>query len=84
LPHIRYDEKTTINGSFNNDEKLDLLFAYMAKHTKSRDTKERKSPPNEFEYCFQHGRCKHKSIDCRDKGPSHKDHATFTNKMGGK
>ncbi len=85
------------------DEKMDFLFAYMAKKweptrkEKKATREDRRSGgssddrppslttlPSEWEYCFRHGQCKHKSIDCRDKKPGHQDHATYSNKMGGK
>ena len=35
------------------------------------------------EYCWTHGRCAHKSSECRNKKEGHKDDATLRNKKGG-
>ena len=34
-------------------------------------------------YCWSHGKCGHRSDECRAKKPGHKDQATLQNKMGG-
>ena len=34
-------------------------------------------------YCWTHGRCNHKGVDCRNKANNHKDEATVNNRMGG-
>ena len=34
-------------------------------------------------YCWSHGRCGHKGVDCRNKKNGHQDNATFANKMDG-
>ena len=73
------------------DEKIDFLMAYMTKMvTKSSGRGGGgsggggKIDNTGYEYCWKHGRCRHKSADCRNKEPGHKDSATFGNKLGGK
>ena len=34
-------------------------------------------------YCHTHGCCNHWGRNCKNKGPNHKDEATFRNRMGG-
>ena len=34
-------------------------------------------------YCWTHGCCTHKGVDCPAKAPGHKDEATFKDRMGG-
>ena len=34
-------------------------------------------------YCWSHGRCGHKGVDCRNKKEGHQDNATFNNKKNG-
>ncbi len=42
------------------ESKIDMLFALMAGKTAKPDTK----APSPSLYCWCHGRCHHKSIDC--------------------
>ena len=59
-----------------------------ASNTTTQQSSTRRCPNNQRNmnqqlYCWRHGACNHRSIDCRDKGNGHQDDATFANRMGG-
>ena len=60
---------------------LQLLKEIKVEMNKSNTANSNKNRPK-F-YCWSHGRCGHKSADCRNKKAGHKDDATFANKMNG-
>ena len=45
-----------------------------------RDDRRRDSQPG---WCWTHGRCAHRSVDCKNPAPNHRKQATVTNPMGG-
>ena len=49
----------------------------------SASSKGKRLQSKPWAYCHTHGFCKHAGTDCTNKGPNHKDEATFFDIMGG-
>ena len=62
---------------------LDLIKALTEQVAELKNTSTRSKKQVPKHYCWSHGKCNHKGVDCRAKKANHKDEATLNNRMGG-
>ena len=87
LQATQHQENEQANvATTNTSEATQLAILQLLKEIKVDMAKKNTQNPNKTRpkhYCWSHGRCGHKSSDCKNKKEGHQENATFANKLNG-